>query len=662
MRLGSAWYPEHWPASRWPEDIRLMREAGMTVCRIAEFAWSTMEPYEGVYKFEWLDEAVELLRREGLAVVLGTPTAAPPAWLTRHHPDTLLTHSDGKVAIHGTRCHFNPGSPTYLKYVRRIAEQMARRYGQDARVIGWQIDNEYGNTDYSESTRRNFQHWLKERYKTLDALNDHWSAAYWSQSYIDWNEIPIPRSGHNPGLLLAFKQFATKVINDYQRLQIDAIRQFALPAQWITHNFMGWFDAFDHYVVSEDLDFVSWDWYIGSGQHDFTKTGAIHDLTRGFKRKNFWIMETQPGSVNWSPVNNMLDKGEARCMAWHAVAHGADALLYWQWRSAPGGQEQLHGSLIGADGNPRPFYSEAQQLGRDFEAVSEILSDTAPRNSVAILHSYDSRWSVNWQRHHKDYDPIKQIERVYAPLASRSVGVDIVSSEATLNAYQLAIAPAVVILTPDAARHLTDFVMDGGTLVLMTRTAQKDSHNALFPALQPGPLRELAGVEVAEFYALDKPVPVTARWRGDKSDAQTGESALWAELLRPLSGDTEILATFGESNGWLDGGAAVTRHPVGDKGGQVIAVGAVLDAELQSDFTDWLLALTGVEPVFAGLPAGVEAARRVAHDGSGVTLFINHNRESVTFDLPADSNDLLTGDVCGAATTIAGYGVRVFRF
>ena len=661
MYLGSAWYPEHWPASRWPEDVRLMRQAGMNVCRIGEFAWSTMEPYEGVYKFDWLDEAIELLHREGLAVVLGTPTAAPPAWLTHHHPDTLLTHSDGKIAQHGARCHFNPGSHTYLKYVRRIAEQMARRYGPDARILGWQIDNEYGNTDYSETTRRDFQRWLKEQYKTLDVLNAHWSTAYWSQSYIDWNEIPLPQSGHNPGLLLAFKHFSTKVLYDYQKLQIDAIRQSALPEQWITHNFMGWFDAFDHYKISEDLDFASWDWYIGTGHHDYLRTGVIHDLTRGFKRKNFWVMETQPGSVNWAAVNSMLDKGEARCMAWHAIGHGADAILYWQWRSALGGQEQLHGSLIGADGKPRPFYSEAQQIGRDFEAVSETLDGTAPRNEVAILHSYDSRWSVNWQRHHKEYDPSKQIERVYAPFASRNVGVDVISAEATLGEYKLVIAPAIVILTEEAIEHLTDFVTNGGTLVLTTRTGQKDRHNALFPALQPGPLRDLAGAEVAEFYTLDQPVPVSAFWNDDENSAQSGESSLWAELLRPLSDATEILAKFGESNGWLDGGAAITRHPVGESGGQVIVVGAVLNAELQSDFTAWLLAQTEIKPVFANAPAGVEAARRVSRDGRAVTLFINHNREAVAFDLPNESPDLLTGETCDAGTTIPGYGVRLFE-
>ena len=657
MHLGSAWYPEHWPESRWPEDIRLMRQAGMTTVRIAEFAWSTMEPVEGVYRFEWLDRAIELAHSEGLAVILGTPTAAPPAWLTHHHPDTLLTNGDGSMARHGNRCHFNPGSHTYLRYVRRIVEQMAKRYGQDERIIGWQIDNEYGNSDYSENSRRQFQAFLKEQYHTIDALNAHWSAAYWSQSYVDWNEIPFPVGPHNPGLMLSHKHFVTKVLQDYQKLQVDIIRQYALPEHWITHNFMGWFDAFDHYALAADLDFASWDWYIGTGHHDFRRTGLIHDLTRGLKRKNFWVMETQPGSVNWSRNNNALNKGEVRCMAWHAIAHGADAILYWQWRSALGGQEQLHGSLVGADGNPRPFYSEAAQIGRDFEAVAEALEDTEPRNPVAILHSYDSRWSINWQRHNRDFDPTAQIERVYRPLAERNIGADVISAEANLDNYRLVIAPSLVLLKEQGVINMTTFVENGGTLVLTARTGQKDRYNALFPALQPGPLRELAGVEVAEFFALDVPVPVTAEW----SDAPIeGESELWAELLHPLDATTEILARFGTSNGWLDGGSAVTRHRVGANGGQVIYVGAVFNESLQSAFTDLVLRSAGVAPAFPVLPAGVEMAQRTRNDGTGVTLLINHNQAAASLDLPSPMHDLLTDMDLQGNITIEGYGVRVF--
>ena len=339
---------------------------------------------------------------------------------------------------------------------------------------------------------------------------------------------------------------------------------------------MGWFDAFDHYVVSEDLDFASWDWYIGTGNHDYTKTGAIHDLTRGFKRKNFWIMETQPGSVNWSPINNMLNKGEVRCMAWHAVAHGADAILYWQWRSALGGQEQLHGSLLGADGNPRPFYSEAQQLGHDFEAVGEILEGTTPRNSVAILHAYDSRWSINWQRHHKDYDPAKQIERVYAPLISRNVGVDIISAEATLGEYKLVIAPAVVVLTPEATTHLIDFVTDGGILVIMTRTAQKDRHNALVFRLAAGAIARYCGRGSG---GILRSRQARSRFRFVERRRNRSKEAGKVPCGRNSCARYPMTRKFwrrlaNRTAGWT-GSLRSTRHPFGEKGGQVITVGAV---------------------------------------------------------------------------------------
>ncbi|HEV2474377.1 MAG TPA: beta-galactosidase, partial [Chthonomonadales bacterium] len=288
MHFGAAWYPEHWPEERWPEDVRLMKEAGFTVCRVAEFAWSTMEPTEGQYQFAWLERAIAMAADAGLDVVLGTPTAAPPAWLTYHHPDTVAIEANGRAAQHGNRCHYSPTSSTYHKYARRIAEQMAKRFGPDERVMAWQIDNEYSRIDYSENSRRQFQAYLKEQFGSLDELNKHWSTAYWSQTYGDWNEIPIPVGGHNPGLMLEFKRFVSRVWRDFQKTQIDAIRQYARPEQWITHNFMGWFDGFDHYVVAKDLDLASWDWYVAAGHHDYANSGAMHDLIRGLKRKNFW--------------------------------------------------------------------------------------------------------------------------------------------------------------------------------------------------------------------------------------------------------------------------------------------------------------------------------------------------------------------------------------
>ncbi len=656
MHLGAAWYPEHWPESRWETDVRLMKEAGMTVCRIAEFAWSTMEPFEGVYHFEWLEKAVALLHQFGMGVVLGTPTAAPPAWLTNRYHDTLAVDENGQTATHGNRCHTASNSATYLKFCRKIATEMAKRFGQDSRVIGWQIDNEYNRVDYSEHSRRQFAHWLKEQYTTLEALNSHWSTAYWSQTYTSWDEIPIPVGPHNPGLMLAWKRFVTHTWREFQRVQIDEIRHHSRPEQWITHNFMGWFDAFDHYELTADLDFATWDWYIGTGQHDYTKTGAAHDLTRGFKRKNFWVMETQPGWVNWSGVNNTLNKGEASVMAWHAVAHGADAVLYWQWRSAPGGQEQLHGSLIGADGNPRPFYSEVKALGENFRKASAALETTAPKNETALLYSYDSRWSINFQKHHKEFNSIEYLLRFSVPLAEQNVGVDILSPFADLSGYKLIVLPALVVLSEVTAQNLTRFVEGGGTLVIGVRTGMKDTHNALFETLQPGPLRELAGAEVEEYYALLDPAPVLLQFG---ENVHKGKSELWAEPLRPLAEGVHIHAAFGESSGWLDGKPAVLRREVGENGGSVWTVGAVLDPKAQLVLFEQILTDAGVRPLAISEP-GVEIARRVGDGGREVLLLINHTREPKTHRLSeTGKTDLLTGEALSGEISLRPYAVRV---
>ena len=327
------------------------------------------------FDFEWMDRAIALLAEAGIATVLGTPTAAPPAWLTQTYPDTLAVEESGLRAQHGNRCHYCVNSPQYHQLVQQIVSQLAEHFGPNPNVIGWQIDNEYNRVCYCDTCREAFQQYLAEKYQTLEALNQHWSTAYWSQTYTDWSQIPLPIGGHNPGLRLEFKRFITLSYRKFQKVQLDALRPHLPEGVWVTHNFMGWYDGYDHYSMAEDLDMASWDWYIGTGHHDYTVTGAIHDLTRGFKRKNFWVMETQPGNVNWSSVNNMLNKGEGRAMAWHAVAHGADGILYWQWRSALGGQEQYHGTLVDQSGLPRPFYQEVQQIGKEFAKVSDLLAE-----------------------------------------------------------------------------------------------------------------------------------------------------------------------------------------------------------------------------------------------------------------------------------------------
>jgi len=657
IHFGAAYYPEHWPEERWPEDVRLMKEAYFTVVRMGEFAWSTMEPAAGEFDLDWLDRAITLCAESGIETVLGTPTAAPPAWLTYPIPDILAVNEYGRRAQHGNRCHYCPTSPDMIAASERIVTAMAERFADNPHVIGWQTDNELARFCYCDRCRKLFQDFLQERHGTLDALNERWSTAYWSQTYSAWEQIPIPIGPHNPGLMLDWQRFITKVNTDFQRAQVDTLRKYLPEGVWITHNFMGWFDGFDHYKFSEDIDLASWDAYVGTGHHDYLQLGAYHDIVRSFKRKNFWIMETQPGTVNWSPVNNALYKWEERTMAWQSVAHGAEGFLYWQWRPALGGQEQYHGSLIDQSGEPRPFYQEAQQIGKEFAALSDLVAGAnTPPTKVAFLYSYESRWSLKWQPHHKDFDYNAYFNSFYRPLATRNVPIDILGAETLTDAkqltgYKLIFAPALAVVHEQTAQVLKEYVTRGGNLVLTARSGVKDEHNALHPKSPPGALMELATVRVEEYFALNEPVPVKGNWF-------EGHSKIWAERLKLLPGvyATSTIAKYGKSNGWLDDQIAITVGAFGM--GLVYYVGTYLDELTQQKMLDRFLANTMIRPIET--PAGVEIRMLVNADGEEIIIAINHTPLQQKINLPWDqAHEHLSGIIVPKESLQPPYGVAV---
>jgi len=629
--LGTDWYPEQWPEARWEEDLRLMEAAHIKVVRIAEFAWSAMEPTEGRYNFDWLERAVDLAGKYGIASVLGTPTAAPPAWLTSKYPDTLRIEENGRRATHGNRQQGSFSSPLYREFCRKITEQMATHFAHNPNVIGWQIDNEYSELSYDADTRTQFQNWLKGKYKALDNLNSHWTTAYWSQTYDNWNEIPIPIGGHNPGLMLEWKRFVSDTWKDYQQNQIDAIRKHVDPRQFITTNFMGFFDGFDHYVVAGPLTFAAWDDYVGTGHVDPAYNGLRHDLTRGFKQRNFWVIETQPGAVNWAPVNNFLNKGEVRAMAWQAIGHGADEVGYWQWRSASNGQEQYHGTLVGPDGTPVPLYQEIADLGGEFTKAQDSLKGTQTSSEVALLHSYDSRWAIDFQKHNTDYKQIDILESYYRGLQKLAQSVDVINPYAPLKSYKLVVAPDLNLIPQDLAEHLLEYVRGGGHLVLGPRSGMKDEFNSLLPQRQPGFLVEPLGGRVEQYYALEKDFPVSGTWGN-------GETKAWAEQLKQSAPDAEVLMRYGKSNGWLDDQLAAVTRAVGK--GRITYIGAVLDDKLMDAATNWMIAKSGVVAALGPVPDGVEVCRRKGAR-SQVFVVINFGLEAQRVTLPRSMHAVL---------------------
>jgi beta-galactosidase len=640
LYLGTAWYPEQWPEARWDADLVLMEQAGVRFVRVAEFAWSRLEPSEGKYDLDWLERAVRAAEKHHIQVVIGTPTAAPPAWLTQTYPETLRVNEDGRPDQHGNRQQFNWSNPKYRELARGIVEQMAKRFGHDPDVIGWQIDNEYANESDDAGTKKLFQDWCKARYGTLDNLNARWTTSYWSETYQNWDQIPIQTKYGNPGLLLSWKRFVSDTWRSYQMNQLQVIRANSDPRQFVTTNMMGWFDAYDHYTVAQDLTFASWDDYVGEGHLNPVANGAAHDLTRGFLRKNFWVMETQPGFVNWANDNNALDKGEVRAMAWHDVGHGADAVSYWQWRSALNGQEEYHGTLVGADGTPVPLYSEVAQIGKEFAKAGPALKGTSVVSDVAVLQSYDSRWAINWQRHNQAFDPVGQIEQYYGAVRALAHSVDIVSPAVDLKQYKLVIAPGLNVVSDAVAKNLIDYVEGGGNLVLGQRSAMKNDDNGLQPERQPGPFTQLLGGRVEQFYALLSPVPVSGDWG-------SGETKVWAEQLSVENPKTKVLMTYGKSNGWLDGQPAAITRKIGK--GSITYIGANLNAEQMAAAAKWMVASSGLKAPFGELPKGIDLYERQG-DGKDVWILINFGDADQTVALPTGFEDVLAG---GTKTSVS---------
>ncbi len=648
LLLGTAWYPEQWPESRWDADLVLMQQAGIHMVRVGEFAWSRMEPSEGQYDLAWLDRAVTAAAQHGIVTVIGTPSAAPPAWLTQKYPETLRTMEDGRKDQHGNRQQFDFANAKYRELSRAMAEQLAKRFGHNSNVVGWQIDNEYANASYGADDKLQFQEWLKQYYGTLDNLNARWTTSYWSETYFDWNQVPIQINYGNPGLLLSWMRFVSDTWRSYQKNQLEVIRANVDARQFITTNMMGWFDGYDHYTVAQDLDLAAWDDYVGQGHLDPVRNGATHDLTRGLKGKNFWVMETQPGGVNWASINNWLDKGEVRAMAWHDIGHGADTVSYWQWRSALNGQEQYHGTLIGPDGKPDPLYPEIAQIGKEFEKASSALAGTSVKSEVAILHSYDSRWAINWQKHNKSYDPVEEILSYYGPLRAIAQSVDIVPPSASLGKYKLVVAPGLNVLTDADSKNLMQYVNNGGHLVLGQRSAMKDIDSGLWPQRQPGPLVDPLGGRVEQYYALVDAVPIAGDWGA-------GQSPMWAELLSVKESDVQVLMRYGKSNGWLDGQPAAITRQVGK--GRITYIGAWLEPKTMAGAAKWMTDISGVKAALGPVPEGVEVSPRYGGKGA-VYVLVNFATAERTVKLPVKMQDVLQGGTI-QSVTLPHYGVAV---
>ncbi len=474
--LGVCYYPEHWAEQSWAHDAARMIETGLTWVRIGEFAWSRLEPTPGDLQFEWLDRAVETLGAAGLKVVMGTPTATPPRWMLDRHPDMLAVDQDGKPRKFGSRRHYCFSHQGYIEECRRIARLMGERYGRNPHVLAWQIDNEYGCHDtaisYSEPALAAFRTWLSRRYGSIEALNDAWGNVFWSMEYNDFSQIELPNltvTEPNPAHALAFRRFGSDQVAEFNKAQVDVLR--SLTDAPLSHNYMGRVLEFDHFKTGADLDIATWDSYpIGflsdrleacdSHKAAFLQQGDPdmqafhHDLYRAVGRGRWWVMEQQPGPVNWAPYNPAPLPGMVRLWSLEAVAHGAEVVSYFRWRQAPMAQEQMHAGLLTPSGTDAPGLAEARQTADDLTQLGDV---TPIKADVAIVFDYASDWAWTTQPQGAGFSYFELVFSTYQALRRVGLSVDFISAGDTLEAdYKLILAPGIATLDDSVVQRWTD--------------------------------------------------------------------------------------------------------------------------------------------------------------------------------------------------------------
>ena len=537
--LGVCYYPEHWPEAQWEDDARRMVECGISIVRIAEFAWSRIEPSREVFDWEWLDKAVETLASAGLKVVMCTPTATPPKWLVDEMPDMLAVDATGTPRKWGSRRHYDFSHPGYRNESARITGIIAERYGQVPAVVAWQTDNEYGchNTtlSYSHAAGEGFRNWLAQKYQSPDALNRAWGSVFWSMEITDFAQIELPNltvTEANPSHILDFWRYSSDQVVAFNRIQTEILRKLS-PGRDLVHNFMGRRLEFDHFDVSGDLDIASWDsyplgfleqfgcdnawknWYLRAGDPDFQ--AFHHDLYRGCGRGRMWVMEQQPGPVNWAPWNPNPHRGMVRLWSHEAFAHGAEVVSYFRWRQAPFAQEQFHTALNRPDGSADHGYDEARQVGNE---IKSLPNSPARQTDVALVFDYSSIWATEIQPQGADYDGFALIMNFYTCLRKLGQSIDIISALDDLNGYKLVVVPHLLMPGTEFVKRLEAF---GGQVIFGPRCGSRTPSHHIPENLAPGVLHELIPIRVLRVESL-RPgtiIPV----------GSTGSFIKWAEQI-----------------------------------------------------------------------------------------------------------------------------------
>jgi beta-galactosidase len=639
------------PEAAWQTDVELMQAAGINVVRLGEFTWGLCEPEEGRYDFAWLQRVMDLLGNAGIQVVLATPTAAPPLWLTRRHPEILPIDERGLVRHEGTRRAVCLNSDVFWDYSKRLVEQMAKALGQHPQLIAWQIDNGLGShfteASFNDDARRDWHGWLEAKYETVERLNQMMGLRHWGQVVSRWDQVPMPMAAptnHNPALVLDWCRFCSDTIVQFVKMQADLLHQLT-PRCPVTTNLRPLLHRFDHFDLAEAIDFVS----IESTAALRAKSAELAceiDLLRSLKKTGvrtpdgdtgFWVMEQKAGNVSWQDVNSLVRPGLLRMFTYQLVSRGAGAILFFRWQQPRFGTEKFHGAVLPhkarKDGR---IFKEVAQLGEELKLLAPALKGTQVQADVCILYSHDNDWALQQPNQPNQYFNLREhIQLFYGALHDRNIAVDFARPAEDLSRYKLVLAPSLHLLAGGEADRLKLYVQNGGTLVATFNTGLVDEHNMAPDTGYPHDLTDLFGMEVLEFDQLPPGEENHLTFKGTFPTNHLHPAKLWCDLIEAR--DCQVLATYAKD--FYAGKPAMTLHSYGL--GKAVYIGTQSHAHFYGDLVAWLLQMCNLHPALK-MPDTLEVSLR-QKDGSSMLFLLNHQPSPVRLQLYKPMHDFLTG-------------------
>lgn len=656
---GGDYNPNQWEKEIWDEDMRIFRDAKINSATVNVFSWAKIQPSEEQYDFTELDEIIEMLSRENYDIVLATSTAALPAWLVKKYPEVARTDYEGRHHKFGQRHNACPNSLVYQKYAERLASKLAQRYGENEHVVCWHINNEYGGECYCENCEKEFRVWLRNKYKTIEALNKAWNLEFWGHTIYDWDEVVLPNAlsegiGEDKtafaGISIDYRRFnSDSILNNYI-MEREAIRTYDKDTL-ITTNLMGTYKGLDYFKWAKEMDIVSWDNY-PAFDTPWSHTAMCHDLMRGLKDAPFMLMEQTPSQQNWQKYNSLKRPGQMRAQSYQTIAHGADTIQFFQLRRSVGGCEKFHGAVIGHVGteNTRVF-GEVKQLGEELEQLGTSTLGSSNEAEVGIIFDWDNYWALEYTSGPTiDLKYVEQIHQYYEFFYGRNVGVDMIPFDADFSKYKVVVAPVLYMVKEGMREALEAFVKNGGVLVTTYMSGIADQSDNVHLGGYPGPLRELAGVWVEEIDALfpDQKNEVIFE------DGTKHSCGLVCDLMHLER--AESLAEYRKD--FYAKMPAVTKNQYGK--GSVYYIGTDIEAEGLAKILELSMADAKVAPVITE-ETELEITCRSGED-CRYYFVINFKDEQIKIpSCLAGAKDMLTGKTVEEGEQLSKYDVKIIQ-